>query len=234
MSDYSTFQWGLDKARQIEQEQGPGAAQNWVGQLGFRDAVRDALMQELLGESFNPADLSTEDTVEHKAPQGPPQNFLPEVEPHAVGDAAHGLNEGLLDPTEYGGILDDWNQGLIDKSQGRDLRDLKETPKEDVTGPNMQWQPGQKGRGILVGDPTGNRYLHTWPVNITPEDPFGGKMHGEYLRQYEHDPNVTSRGFEIEPDGTMVNGDPSLVPEVQQFDPNIKNPEEEWGNFLPN
>lgn len=91
-------------------------------------------------------------------------------------------------------------------------------PSDHVLG----WQPGQKGRGIFINDK-----LHTWPVTPTPDDPQGGLMHSEYLSQFG-DASDYSPGFEIEPDGTMVElGSMDRYP-AETVDPRLKR---DQGNY---
>lgn len=101
-------------------------------------------------------------------------------------------------------------------------------------GHRLNWQPGQAGRGILIGSS-----LHTWPVEKTMDDPQGGLMHGEYVKKLGVNPvNVAmTNGFEINPDGTIAAG--IAPPEAFHIEPNLRNIEEDWGSafaktaFLP-
>lgn len=88
-------------------------------------------------------------------------------------------------------------------------------------GHRLNWQPGQAGRGIMIGS-----QLHTWPVEKTLDNPRGGDMHGEYVQKLGVNPaNVDVRtGFEINPDGTMVGA--NVPPEAGQIDPNLRPTEE--------
>lgn len=94
-------------------------------------------------------------------------------------------------------------------------------------------QPGQKGRGVLLNSSSGP-VLHTWPVEITPDDPFGGAMHSDYVKGIgaEH-----LASFEIEPSGeivgftSLVGDDDQLLNTAMQLDPNLKSTgETEWGD----
>lgn len=84
-------------------------------------------------------------------------------------------------------------------------------------GHRLEWQPGQAGRGIMIGN-----QLHTWPVEKTLDNPQGGLMHGEYVRQLGVNPahvDVTT-GFEIDPDGTMMGR--NIDPRAAQIDPFLR------------
>jgi hypothetical protein len=86
-------------------------------------------------------------------------------------------------------------------------------------GHRLEWQPGQAGRGIMIGN-----QLHTWPVNKTMENPQGGLMHGEYVKQLGVNPasvDVTT-GFEIDPEGNMEGR--NVPPQASQIDPFLRQP----------
>lgn len=86
-----------------------------------------------------------------------------------------------------------WAQQWRDKVL--DLRARKQFSEH-----KLGWQPGQRGRGLMI-----NNTLHTWPVNPTPENPQGGLMHGEYAKSLgvpDHMVDYGS-GIEIQPDGSF-------------------------------
>ncbi len=108
---------------------------------------------------------------------------------------------------------------------------------EGVYTPNLGWEPGQHGRGVLLygGNTRGEQLpghvnygdeadpsraaLHTWPYD--PEDPMGSDMHGQYLEKLGINPSspdaMKNTGmFTILPDGTVKSANPGTTPERVQ------------------
>jgi hypothetical protein len=105
----------------------------------------------------------------------------------------------------------DWKQKVID------LRARKQFSQH-----NLQWQPGQRGRGLVI-----NNTLHTWPVNPTQENPQGGLMHGEYAQHVgapDHMVDFAS-GIEIQPDGSFEELAGRGAHPYEQYDPRLRRQE---------
>ena len=229
MSELSTYKWLIDKAQGIEQRQGPGAAQTWVNSIPVTQPVKEMAMKALLGEEVSPEQgLNPEDEAPNLPRKREYEPFFENPQPGPLGEAMRGLQDQGINEEEYGQHLDAWNQGLLDKSQGNDVQHTIKSPMPE--GPVLNWEPGKEGRGILMEHPeTGQHYLHTWPVEKTPDNPTGGSMHGEYLRRYQTEDENAKGGFEVDKDGNMIlETDPDSFDQIQQQDPRIQRKQNEW------